>query len=88
MADAKAVSRFVWCQKGRYFHFLITIINDDSQYAQCVVDTHQKREGPTHPKSGSDVKTDNAHKPRKHEKVYYLHSKAFQEKQSKPLRLV
>ena len=70
------------------FHFLITIINDDSQYAQCVVDTHQKREGPTHPKSGSDVKTDNAHKPRKHEKVYYLHSKAFQEKQSKPLRLV
>lgn len=41
----------------------------------------------THPKSGSDVKTDNAHTPRKYEKVYYLHNKAFQGKQNKPPRL-
>ena len=70
------------------FHFLITIILMRANILSGLWTPIRNGRVPTHPKFGSDVETDKAHKPRKHEKVYYLHSKAFQGKQSKPLRLV
>ena len=66
------------------FNFLITVVIMIANILCVLWTPFRNRRDLTHPKSGSDVKTDNAHKPRKYEKVYYLHNKAFQGKQSKP----
>lgn len=61
------------------FHFLITIIMMLANILSVLWTPNRNRKAPTHPKCGSDVKTDNAYKPRKHEKVYYLHIRLSRE---------